>query len=515
MKKIIVFLIFLAVSFALPAQTFTVKNLQIGTTAASAPVYPTATSNAALMALPSTTASTITRLGFYAPGDAPTLVYTASGSPCSLNAGAGDNGSQVRSADSKCWIAVFPSGPVNVREWGAKGNGTFDDTAAFVGALATGKSVFAPDGNYQALDNNIVLNSGQSLLGSGWNTYVTSQFTGAGTIINCTNNSGHACIQVAAGATWVTIANMTINRSITPIGTAQAGSNGIQFASFSQFSNIHDVYIFNHFIGLVLHDASAGYVTNVVTQGNAADGLQMFNVSTGPMQWGLSNVLSQSNGGRGFYIYSTAAPGAGGVSVSNMDKIFSFGNSGVGFAVVGTAAQPIFGPRITNSFLGGDGNHEIFVQSFGGDVQITNSFLELSGSSDTGPLGTTPPTGAGNGIDIENGATIKISNNIINQMSANGIAINGGTGVSVTENLITNSGQNAATAGIGLYIGSGVTADVSGNTINNTAGYSSQQYGVLNAGTINVSIGNNLKPNTIGSFSGSAPTIGGSTLNNQ
>jgi hypothetical protein len=50
---------------------------------------------------------------------APPLFYKPSNSACSLNAGAGDGGSQVQSADGKCWLAVFPAGPLDARWWGA------------------------------------------------------------------------------------------------------------------------------------------------------------------------------------------------------------------------------------------------------------------------------------------------------------------------------------------------------------------------------------------------------------
>ena len=60
----------------------------------------------------------------------PPLFYLPSPSPCSLNAGAGDGGFQVRSADGLCWIADFPDPKgVDIRWWGQVG--TADDTAVW------------------------------------------------------------------------------------------------------------------------------------------------------------------------------------------------------------------------------------------------------------------------------------------------------------------------------------------------------------------------------------------------
>jgi len=73
---------------------------------------------------------------------APPLFYAASGSACILNEGKGDNGSQVRSADGKCWLATFPAGPADVREWGARcDNGVTNDTKAINSAIAYARSV--------------------------------------------------------------------------------------------------------------------------------------------------------------------------------------------------------------------------------------------------------------------------------------------------------------------------------------------------------------------------------------
>jgi hypothetical protein len=98
--------------------------------------------NASLEALSTAQASAVMRWGFTIAGDAPPLVYVASASACSLNAGAGDNGSQVQSADGKCWVANFPTSGITPTEFGAVGDGTANDTtdvqAAVNAAAAAG-----------------------------------------------------------------------------------------------------------------------------------------------------------------------------------------------------------------------------------------------------------------------------------------------------------------------------------------------------------------------------------------
>jgi hypothetical protein len=466
------------------------------------PFAPTLATISALNAATSTTLpqSQAIVAGFSTAGDGGAGVFN-------IGATTTANGCTIfNDASGRSWYRQTNANVTNVRWCGAKGDGSTNDTTAFVNAVAVGKSIYAPDGNYQILDNNVVLTSGQSLTGAGWGTFAPGGFTGAGTNIVCTNNTGHACIAVAANASWVTLSNFSVNRSVSPVGTAISGSNGIQFNGVTQFSNLVNIYVYNQYIGIVLHDTTTSYVTNIVTQSNASDGMTISNVSVGPLQWVMSNTLSQSNAGAGYHMFSTAASGASTMSVSNMDKVFSFSNSGTGFAIVGTAGQPIYGPRLTNSFLGADGNDEVFFNGFGGDVQITDSFFELAGTGTTGPLGTTAASGLGSAINIVSGSGVKIANNFINGMSVNGITLTGGSNISVSGNTVQNNGLNASSAALGLFINTGVTGvDVTGNTINNANGNTTQKYGVYNSGTIAVFAGNDLTSNTTGSYTGTAP----------
>lgn len=85
------------------------------------------------------------RADFSAGVGAPPVLYLPSASACSLNGGLGDNGSQVPSANSLCWIAQFPTSGADIREWGALCNGT-NDTSAIQAALNYGKSLIIPAG---------------------------------------------------------------------------------------------------------------------------------------------------------------------------------------------------------------------------------------------------------------------------------------------------------------------------------------------------------------------------------
>jgi hypothetical protein len=94
----------------------------------------TAASNSVLETIPSTATTSVVRLGFTTAGDAPPLQFISSNSACSLNSGAGDGGSQVPSADGKCWLAQFSATGADWREWGVKFDNSTNNSAALQAA---------------------------------------------------------------------------------------------------------------------------------------------------------------------------------------------------------------------------------------------------------------------------------------------------------------------------------------------------------------------------------------------
>ncbi len=119
---------------------------------AGAPGTLTVPTNAALKALPAiSTAGMVKREGFTASGDGGSANYDFSSSPCSLNAGAGDDGSQVKpNSVTGCWLANFPADGPSVAAWGAKADNATDAAVplakACLWAAANSKSLVLPSG---------------------------------------------------------------------------------------------------------------------------------------------------------------------------------------------------------------------------------------------------------------------------------------------------------------------------------------------------------------------------------
>ena len=124
-----------------------------------------AASNAALINMAGLQASAMVyRAGFYAAGDGGAAYYIFSSSPCSLNGGNGDNGSQVKSG-ANCWLANFAASPTDVRVWGAKCDGVTDDHAALQAAFSAGTPLLSWPNKVCYSASSLTLSGGISVVG--------------------------------------------------------------------------------------------------------------------------------------------------------------------------------------------------------------------------------------------------------------------------------------------------------------------------------------------------------------
>ena len=130
--------------------------------------------NSGLQGLASTAYPVAVRDGYAAAGDSPPLPYVSSSYACTLNSGNGDNGYQVKSSDSKCWIAQFPGGTGDEREWGVIADGSTHSgnaanlSAALSAMAALNGRVYVPPVAATVIDATVTLPAtGASILGAG------------------------------------------------------------------------------------------------------------------------------------------------------------------------------------------------------------------------------------------------------------------------------------------------------------------------------------------------------------
>lgn len=229
----------------------------------------------------------------------------------------------------------------NVKDFGAKGDGTTDDTSAIQSAIntiaSTGGGVYFPVGNYLISSTINVTTPGISLFGDNgtaiWNgltfvytsgsvilkksTMTTSAIKNAGGLKLCITNLG---ISGQVGNTgdgiYIEDGQSTI---LTNVSVAKMGGNGIRLGTTgangncnawqlnsvtSQYNGGHGVYIYDQFTPTA-PNVNAGTANGLNLQGNTGDGLRIEN--------GIKNTFngffSQSNTGYGVTLLGTSVTG--------------------------------------------------------------------------------------------------------------------------------------------------------------------------------------------------------------
>lgn len=479
MKKIFVGLMAMVFAVGALAQTFPVNNLQVNgnsTFAGSAafatiptaptPAFgdsstkvattafvssalstatPTVGTNTALQALATTTTNQVWRIGFSVAGDAPPLLYTASNAVCSLNAGAGDNGSQVKSADNLCWIANFSPNMVDVREWGAKADGVTDSTTAMQAAHNTGKMVYYPTGIF--LFTTLTIAKG-GIAGDGqWQSILQSNDTTTADLITFTGTGQ---------------STPAFFRNFTILGTLSKTSGAaLRFNASSgelAFANMTNMGIQNVPNGVWFTNSSHWVLTACNIVNYSLDGIHIENTNNSDS--GDSSISDT-------YL-NTAVPGgstfgirwlsSGGLKVVNT-KVLG-GNSGFVVAFTGTSnTADIF---ISNSSFENMNNFGIFLgrnsgTSHLGSVLINNCEFAVNvnvgiGTDNSGfltlltinsniiSLGTT----VGTGISLNNVANFLVGSNVISASAGTGTT----TGISV--NATSSNGIISPNTFVGL-----------------------------------------------------------------
>lgn len=340
---------------------------------------------------------------------------------------------------------------VSVADFGAKTTNTAaQNTTAIQAALDTGKSVYLPPGIWPC--NTLTISNG--------NTKFYGDSPALSVLTSASTNT--TMIIVAANIGNVDISNIGLTRSVVAI----AGGTGLAFAGYVDTSKVRNLEVQKQYVGILLSSTGYSELSGCYIHDNIADGVELVNTSgNGAMQWYLTSNLSQANGLRGYIVIAAAGPSQ--VTLGDWTNCYTFANNSFGMAFVGLSGVPVQGVRINGGFVGADGNSEIFLDTYGAQHKINNTFIELAGSGATGPGGyTTAASHVGSGIEITgNNIDVTITNVVANGNSA--------YGVNTLASSITNitGGRFANNSLFGVVFGDGTKAVLSGSTFsNNTSG---------------------------------------------
>lgn len=158
---------------------------------------------------------------------------------------------------TKVSYSIIDGAPSNVRDFGAIGDGTTDDTAAIVAALAASNSVFLPVGTY-LITSAIALANNKSIIGAGFGSIlynttdnVTIEVSGDNTSVQSLKILGNATpVSTTLGRAAIRLGGSNITVSNVYIQDVNTG--GINVASGSDIcvnnfvvknTNEHGVYI--------------------------------------------------------------------------------------------------------------------------------------------------------------------------------------------------------------------------------------------------------------------------------
>lgn len=213
-------------------------------------------------------------------GAAP-LFYNPSNSPCSLNAGAGDNGSQVQSADGKCWIAALGSPPYDVLQFGYIADGLTDNTQVLQNAVNAlpieGGAVMLPAGVG-------CIFGGLSTIGVTLSSYESIQ--GLGTRASTLSACGHDTTVLTIGTFQGFVRNLQIFGDNAPTATHTT----LNITSSSELVLLDDIYVA---YGQVPISSQGGDVQFRNSAVNAAYGGSFFFVNGGNI-WVQRSTFDQS-----------------------------------------------------------------------------------------------------------------------------------------------------------------------------------------------------------------------------
>jgi hypothetical protein len=465
--------------------SITVANGLISSAAGAACPVNVAT-NAALQAITAPAAGTeVFRAGFYAAGDGGKANYTFSTSACSLNAGAGDNGSQVApTAGSGCWLVQVPPTGLSFKVWGAKMDGSTNDAAADQAALnwagqVPGGTLQVPagglsyTGSAQITDNGLpVIIHGNNPTNGNDNGACTSGFTdvagGIGANINILSLTGtgskidHVCILAGSASTPAT------SGVALTVGAATGQSVSQQAADFNVIKFPFIGFIGGGQTGIgygtcdISHscgDTNSLHVTNnwVVSPAPGGSGYQIGPLSTNATTTSVlfennrTTCVAASPATFGVAFFDAAIDTYSGNEMNNCN----YGTAVVPGAYTGHGGQVVLGEGLTNVIGDSSQINNLLINATAAQAHIV--YLTFVGwwaamnTGETGPSVLIENTGSGLVQNIAlTGGVAHGANNVAGPQNVIEID-NCVNGVTITGNIIAADGAGGGTESTGIY----------------------------------------------------------------
>ena len=302
-----------------------------------------------------------------------------------------DNGS-IHFINANLVAELINNGTVNVKQFGAKGDGVTDDSSAFSNMLSICNYIYIPNGTY-SLSESIILTTKQTVYGEDmYNTILV--YTGSDSLIKNTGGQHDKNIEI---------------HDLTIQGTNRSG-NGIYFSQNdfdgSTWHRIYNLYILycnygiylnknlneTSIINIVTRECNYGiylnrvddfYLTNIITATSYKDGLKLENCSDGRCvnikSWYSGIDFRESGTGR---YYNINLLSCAVVNLTNVEAQESYqDNFNVYYCqnvsmknCASSLPNLISDTSFTYSHIVFNGNHNCILEFIGNTKKIDNNF---------------------------------------------------------------------------------------------------------------------------------------------
>jgi parallel beta-helix repeat protein len=335
------------------------------------------------------------------------------------------------------------NGTVNVKDFGAVGDGVADDTAAINAALATGQTVFVPPTSaFYLISATLSLQSSQGIIGAGRKSLIRS-------------NTLNVNVIAASGVTGAFVDNVAVRPS--GLGASYTEDNGI-YINNSTDCWVTNCYISNHrSSGVIVHNSSRCRVLNCLFESSpVADGENTTLADIGIVRNSSNNIV------RGNVINSGQANGIL-VQAIESGNACNF-NVISGNTVVGAKAYGIIAYRVddkTNRSVLGTVIVGNTVENTRGSIlnSVTSTYTYGAGIYAQGAEDTTV---SGNTVRNSHAASLSFAQTL----APGAIGCTNVSSFSITGNTIHTAGMFGVDVGDGNFLGENFGgATITGNVI--------------------------------------------------
>jgi hypothetical protein len=358
-----------------------------------------------------------------------------------------------------------PSPFFNVRDYGATGNGTTDDTAAIAEAIAaaapaqapTGNTVFFPAGKY-LVSSGLTVPPAVTLLGTGWNTPGSQVNTFAGSWIFVGAGAGFSPVTVSGSGGAVRALAFNVPDQSTAGAPASAQPMILVGANNAL---IEDIFLYNPYGGIYINGAAQATVRRIFGQpvqyGIIVDASRDTNYIDGVHFWPYWQPTTTTVGayqianGMAIALFRCDNPHISNVFAFNYNKGLSLSGSSTGIPHKVHLMNADFDRCVTGVHIGAPG-----AAGSAATIQMVNVTMQ----SPTGP-----GVPAGNGIWVEAVAAyamVQASNVRVSNSGLNAVRIDAdnvmfyGENVSL-ENWHGDAGFHIASSSSFAHLGVGCT----------------------------------------------------------